>query len=803
MPLLKFLTTLLLFMYLRYTADAQTAVLSGQVQNINNQPLPQAMLSLLRLPDSSVIATQTADIVGKFQFINLQNGRYVLKAGLLGYQSAYSAVMLMAGKPVALAPLRLAPLSQTLKAVTVQGTLPQIEQKFDRVVFNVNGNAKAGINAVDILKRMPGVGIAGANAIMFEGKGVTVYVDGKLTRLSGNELMALLSNMPSAGISQIEVIPNPSAKFDAQGEGGIINIKTLKRSKPGYDGYLSLTGGHGWKYFAYNNASAGLNYRQGNHYLYGSYGYGFGTQSQEIQTNTYLNNANQRLLDSLVYRSPYRDHNLRLGWDYYLNRNNVLGVLVTAYHSYREAIRHTQTGIYSLMGSDVDSSRLSSSFNPRDSKGVNLNLNYKLVLDSAHQQEITMDADAGVFDYSNSNQVSLLLQNNAGIPLTREQQLYQLGQTRTHIYSYKADYIQKLLKGNLEAGIKGSYVKVDNGFTSQSGLTGAPLADNGSNDFIYQETIGAAYLNTRQTFGKLTLQAGLRAEHTRTNGNSVTIDSVVNRRYLNLFPNIVASYKLVNHFFSLSYMRRIGRPVYSYLNPFLIVESAYSAFQGNPYLQPSATNSYRLAYTLKNKLTLSTSYSNTQQVITDLAVVDELSKVTTRLKANLSQNYSAGFYVSYTNRLFKLLDINYSGGVQHNRYQFIYAQAPIQIEQLTGTAYFDNQFTLPRNWWAGVYTYLSSRVTYGNQITLPLSTTALSGGKKIWNGKGTVSLNVNDIFFTGIQRAEARYGNVNYNNRSQYDSRNFRLNFTYNFGNAKIEVRRRSPGSTDEQRRTQ
>ncbi len=311
----------------------------------------------------------------------------------------------------------------------------------------------------------------------------------------------------------------------------------------------------------------------------------------------------------------------------------------------------------------------------------------------------------------------------------------------------------------------------------------------------------AGYVSTKQTFAKFTIQLGLRAEQTYTNGNSVTVDSIVKRNYLNLFPNVVAGYKLKNSSFSLSYSRRIGRPPYNYLNPFFINNSAYAANQGNPYLKPSFTDNYRLGYNIASKFNFSVTYSNVKDVITDLKLVNDQTKVTTNIKANLANNKNEGFNAGYTDKFFNFLDISYSLGLAYNQYKFDYNNASADIKQLTSYASLDNRFNLPKSWWADVFFYGQTKVTYGNYINLPFSTTSLSGGRKVLNGKGNLSVSFNDIFFTAITRSEAHYGNVDYDLKSKYDSRSVRLNFTYNFGNSKVDVRKRNSGSAEEQRR--
>jgi len=778
-------------------AQNNGTIINGTVLTATGSPLSGATVTAYDSITNKPANNTLTDAKGKFS-IQINAAKWYLYVTNVGFIS-YKISELGKGDLI----IKLNLQNQELAEVTIKGQKPFIEQQFDRTVVNVEGSPKAGINATDVLKKIPGVAIINQDEIRLEGKSVTININGKPTHLSGNDLMNLLNSTATTSISQVEVLYNPSAKFDAQGDGGIINIKTLKRTKPGYDATLNVTGGHGWKYFSYNDVSAGLNYRYGNNYLFGNYSYDAGHQSQEIQTNTYLTGINQRLLDSTRYSTPYHGQNIRLGWDHYLNKTDILGVLVTGYNSHTNMSKNTVTGIYALGAPNNDSTRYSEDASRRQSKGININLNYKMVLDSIKREELTMDGDAGAFDYHNVNELALILRDKQGNAISPSQQIMENAHTLSHIYSYKADYTQKLFKGILESGIKASYVNLNNTFIAETGILGQPLSDNGSNDFLYKETILAAYVSTKQTIGKFTLQAGLRTEQTFTNGNSITLDSVVKRSYLALFPNFIAGYKFTAGLLSFSYSRRTGRPAYNYLNPFIIAQGAYSVFEGNPYLKPSFANNYRIGYSLHSKLSISATYSTVKDVITDLKLVDDATKVTTGLKANLDKNYNTGINIGYSDKLFNLINISYSGSVLYNRYLFNYMQAPVQVKQVTASISLDNQVNLPGDWWFDVYFYSQSRVSYGNQVNLPFSNTAISGGKKVLKGKGNISISTNDVFFASIQRSEAHYGNVDYDLKSKYDSRNIRINFSYRFGNSKVDVRNRTSGSAEEQRRNQ
>lgn len=793
----KLIVILLLTFPLYVLAQQGTLQLKGKVFGKDSIALSGVNINLFEEGTNKKLHAVITDEKGSFTITAPSKAIY-LSINYLGY-IPYRAKPVFENELI----VHLQEQTQLLKEITVNTQRPLIEQQFDRTVMNVDGNMRLGIDAVDILKKIPGVVIKNGTEILLENKAVNVMMDGKSVRMSGNDLMNLLSGTSPAMISQIEVIHSPSAKVDAQGDGAVINIKTLKRQTPGYDMNLGLTTGHGWKYPTSQSISAGLTYRSNNDYVYGSYSYGFGKQSQEIEKHTFFQVANQRLDEKQTYKVPYGGHNVRIGWDHYLKNKDLFGVLLTAYQNDRKSNLITETNISAFSATAIDSMRYANSENKTNSKGVNLNFNYKTVIDSAKKQELTMDADVGVFDFTSDNQLGTQLLNTTGTPIFSMQQFLQDGHTSSKIYSYKADYTQKLHKGTLESGFKASYVDLSNQFNSVSKYDGGAFKDRGSNDFLYQETLLAAYVSSKQTYQKFTIQLGLRAEETITSGNSLTLSNMVKRDYLNLFPNALVAYKFGKNSLSFSYARRIGRPSYNALNPFVIVNGAYDVSKGNPYLNPSFTNSYRLGYNSSIGLSVALSHSMVKDVITDLREVDDLSKVSTSYKANMNQNYNTGISMSYYKQFFKLWDLSVSGGSSFNRYQFDYQNGKISVKQLTAYASIDNHFKLPKDWWIDVSYYGQSKATYGYQINLPYYFISSTIGKGLWKNKATLSLAVNDIFFTSITRSEANYGNVNYNLRSQYDSRNFRMRFNYRFGNSKIEMRKRSSGSTEEQGRTQ
>ena len=792
---MKTLVLSFLLLFINITLRAQDNKISGTVVNLALSPIANATVSIFKAGQDQPYIKSLTKENGTFNITIKANE--ILQVSHLGY---ISFRLIWKGEPLPLIILK--PDELNLAEIMIKHEKPLVELQFDRTVVNVEGDIKAGINAVDVLRKIPGVTILNGNEIRFEGKGITVNIDDKPTRLTGTDLINLLNATTTRNISKVELLYNPSSKHDAQGEGGILNFKTLKRTNPGLDGSFSLTAGHGWKYFTGNNGSLSLNYWSRNNYLYLNYSLSKGKQYQEIQTSTRIAEIGQSLRDSAIYTSPYTNQNIRLGYDHYFSKSNIFGVLLTGYYNLTDPSRQTSTGIFSGLSALSDSTRKSVNNSQRISNGFNINLNYKFVIDSAKQQEITMDADGGLFHYRDNNTLMINLLNLQGTTISTPYSLLQNGNTLTRILSYKADFTQKINKNTFETGIKVSNVNISNTFISQRKNEDANLLDNRSNDFNYNETIAAAYINMKFEIGKLTFQPGLRAEQTFTDSYSPTADSTIKRNYLSLFPNFAMGYKTKSHSLSFSYSKRIGRPNYSYLNPFSIVRSAYSILQGNPYLLPSYIDNLRLGYTYKGKYSLSLSYRKAKDVITDLSRVDDQSKVTIDTKANLSENQNYSINAGYYDKFFKSWDLGVSFGLSNSRFNFLYQNQAIVIEQQSLTYSIDNRVTLKKTWWISAFLYGQTRVTYGNQINLPYYFLNLGAGKNILKGKGNLSLSLNDIFYGSITRSETRYGNVDYNVYSKYDSRNIRVNFTYNFGKGQVKIRKRSAGSVEEQGRS-
>lgn len=779
--------------------SAQTsppAQLQGRVVTETGAPLPGSLVTVWVPGQPQPLASSATDAQGAFTLaLPTVAGSYAYVSSL-GYITRKLTDLSPAPLLVALRPS-----PQQLGEVVVTGQRPLLEQQADRLIVNVDGKPQAGLTALDILPKVPGIVVRNGNEVLLEGKAVTILLDGRPTRLTGDDLLTLLRTTAAPDISQIEVLATPDASYEAEGNGGIINIKRRRRQLPGYDVTATGTAGYGWKYPTRNSLALSANFRRGKATGFATGSLGAGTQYQQTQTTTQLLQLNQQLLDETQYRTPYTGLDLRLGGERQLPHRTTVGVLVTGTRNRSRLQTESVTAIAHQATLLADSLRVSAASNDRLSTAFAANVNYRQVLDSTRQQELRADVDAGYFLLTNNNPLRTQLLTPRYLPLSSNQYVEQLSQATTAVYSAKTDYTQQLLHGSLATGLKASHVRVANQFDALR-TSDAGTVDNGSNAFDYRETIIAAYGSGQHKWEQWTVQPGLRAEYTRTLGQSLTLNQSLSRRYLSWFPSVTVSRAWAGKTLSASYARRIGRPPYQYLNPFVVFLSAYAASQGNPLLQPSFSQSYRLAYTHGN-VSLAASYGTTQDVITDLKVQDDQTKITTSLKANLSSYHTVNLTGSYRTTWGKVLQVSYTAGVSYSRYAFVYQQEEVRVAQPTGYLSLTNTLRLPKTWWAELTFYGQLRATYGNQVNLPFSTTGLSGGRQLWHGKGTCTLSVSDLFFTGLTRSRADYGNVQYALTSRYDSRTVRLNLSYRFGNEKLAGSRHQIGSEEEQSRAQ
>lgn len=625
---------LLIFLMTTISAGAQMTGIRGHVANDHNAPLSYSYVLLLK-NDSSLLGTALADTAGNFEFTGINTGVYFIAVEMAGYPKYQSSLIHTDTGVVTLPDIIMAPTTSNMAEVRVTAKKKLYEMQADKLVVNVENSVLAdGNSTFELLRRTPSVTIDKNENILLKGMGCRIYIDGKPSYLKGSQLTDHLKALRSDAISRIEIMSNPSSRYDAEGNGGIINIRLKKNASQGLNGTANIGVGQG-KY-PKENAGLNVNYRQGRFNVFGN---GYTGHSESYNRLTY--NSKVREPDTMSYR--YRDQywhpltswvSYKAGIDNYFSKNTVIGLVVTGNVETTKARTDNNTYVTDEWNDPIQYIDVLKMDTTNNSDRA-LNLNSRTQLDTAGG-ELTIDADLanyiGRTISSNTNNFY-----NINHIATRPPYVFRNIQPYTiNIRSLKADLVYTVAGIKLETGGKYSNVVTDNDLIADSIRQGRWVRDNGrSSHFIYDETISAAYLTGSKTTGRTSLQAGLRAEHTHSNGTSMTMVSVQERRYTNLFPSLFMTYALTDdHEMSLSYTRRIQRPRYQDLNPFTIYVDPYTLFAGNPYLRPSYTHSVEVKHGFRQVLFTSLSYNQTTGDHATVVLQDKAIGITTNTTAN-------------------------------------------------------------------------------------------------------------------------------------------------------------------------
>lgn len=806
-----FILTILCFPGAAGSSFAQNKIpgskISGTVLDEEKKALDFATISLLKSLDSSLVRTAVSDLDGKFLLSDLPAGDYFLTASMIGFKKlSTNAFSINQANPTMNFPdIIVAKDSKMLGEVTVRAIKPFVERKMDRLVVNVeNSSVSVGSTALEVLQRAPGVTVDQNDNIAMQGKqGVLVMIDGKQTYMSNADVANLLKSMPSSQIETIELITNPSAKYDAAGNSGIINIKTKKSNNVGTNGTLTAGTGYGDNYRS--NAGLSLNHRNKDINLFGNYNFSSVDRGQDMSINREVSNSNVMTYFGQQVNSLRKNdnNNFKAGLDFFLNKNNTLGVLVNGYSNSGSDLNNNITAIGRSF-SQTDSSVIA--INNENSKYSNMayNLNYKSVLDTSGM-ELSVD-----LDYSRFNGDNRTLYDNRFVNYNGPNKAPSLIRNSTpsliNIKALKADYSLPLNKTmKFEAGIKSSIVKTDNDFRFEELKSSNWENDvRRSNQFVYDENVNAAYTNLNKQFKKTSVQFGLRAEQTNSKGNSITTSKMVERSYLDIFPSLFINQTLSKNLdMSFSYSRRIDRPSYDALNPFIYFLDQYTYNQGNPFLNPQYTNNYEVSYNYKKTYNLSLNYSLTRDVITEVLLPDTAKKALFQTNENLDKQINYGLNLNAPVTLSKW----WSSSNNVLVYYLGFRSSDLRGQDLnSGKVAFQvnsqHKFSINKTLSAELMADYRSPIEYG---TLKISSQYgidLGISKTLLNKRANIKFALSDVFDTRRQTITSAYTGLNYNLEQKNETRIGRLSLSYRFGKTEIKPeRRRSTGLEDEQRR--
>jgi hypothetical protein len=792
MQTLKNMKTILsiftLLLFISSFAQAQTGLVKGVLTDTKNAPLPYSNVAVYQSSDSSLVTGSTTGAEGQFN-INVGYGDYYLKISAVGFSSYLSKrITINANNPtIYFSEIKLEEDVQLMDAVEVKAMRPQVIVEADKMVVSVEGTAMAaGATAYEVLEKSPGVFVDQDGNIQLNGKsGVQVMIDGRRSYLSAADLQNMLQGMSADNIKTIEIINNASAKYDAEGNAGIINITLKKNNMQGVNGSLNA----GYRYNEMQNYNTGLqlNHKKGS---WNSFVNADLSQRGRIRDAGFYREITQTNGVTTIFDQTGKEYvnrvipSLRVGTDYDINDMQSIGVMFNVYGQ----------DVYHDFNIDTDLEQGANEFminsdNQIDYRFLNTqgNLHYEHKLDT-NGTKITTDLNyVKLFNEGGSSFTNSYFQEGSSEPFSVEQ-LENENPFAYDIYSGQVDFEGKVFeKIKVEAGLKASYVVSDNELNFYEVDDNQRTLDpDRTNHFIYTEQIFAGYSSFAGNLGKkLSYKVGLRAEQTYSEGESLTLNTVNERDYFNLFPsfflqhNVSESYQ-VNY----NYSRRIDRPNYSNLNPFVMYLDPYTWAQGNPYLKPQMTHSMSVTQTILGQYNLVLNYRLTSDFIAEVPTQNPEDGTTVFIQENIDDqlNYSATAIIPV--QPFKWWSINGNLSVFHQEFTTYLNGNQVENNATSAFARVGNTFMLPQDFKLELNADYRSNTVWGLYAIGEQWGMDFAIKKSFLDKKLDASLNITDIF-----RSRRFQGNSNFNGNineiSQYfgqQSIGFSLRYRFSKG---------------------
>jgi iron complex outermembrane recepter protein len=805
-------------------AQNSTGKVTGSIKDGGNQKIiDAASVSLLKAKDSALVKVAVTDKEGNFSFENVKDGNYLVLATSIGHLKTYSPAFTIS--PVTsnyqTGVLQLVLAEKAMKEVTVTAKKPLIERKLDRTIVNVDASiTSTGSTALEVLEKAPGVTVDKDGNISLKGKsGVIIYIDGRPSYLSGPDLANMLRNMTAGQLEALEIMTNPPAKFDAAGNAGVINIKIKKNKQFGYNG--SVTSGYTQGRHARFNEAVSFNYRNQKINFFSSVNYNRNHRTQELYILRNFRDANTKDIKSIFDQATRMEnqshyYNAKIGVDYTASKNTTIGVVVNGFYNPSLWQSSTTTMIYDPNHVLTDRTTAYTE-NKEKWKNFSSNLNLRTKLDTAGQ-EITADLDFIQYKATSIQPLTSTYYDNAGNLKQAPDVLNGTMPTNIKIYSGKVDYTLPLKKeSKFEAGLKTSFVTNDNNAVYDSVKVGYTVLDSGrSNHFVYDENINAAYVNYSQSLGKKwSAQMGLRVENTNANGISkgytynTTLgkfeytETKFKRSYTQLFPTVYVQYTAnEKNQFVVNYGRRIKRPDYEDMNPFVHFLDRYTFEQGNPNIKPQFAHNIELSHTFKGFLTTTVNYTATNDIIQQVLEQNDVSKETYIKKANIASAKQIGLAVTANHQINKWWSANIYTNVFNNHFKGLVNNETISIGVTSYMVQLQQQFKFKKGWAAELSGFYRSKAVEGVITIKPMVQVNAGFSKQVLKNKGSIRLNVRDIFAGSVFRGYSKYGTVDANFRNVNDSRAVSLTFTYRFNKGKLKAgSNKKSSASDEQDR--
>jgi Outer membrane protein beta-barrel family len=779
------LVFILIFSTMLVNAQQKLGKVTGKVVDEKLAELPFAQILLKRSADSSTVKAIIADGKGNFTF-EISDGKYLIELRMMGYGTVYSKVFdIVNAQTQLLDAIKLLPTATQLAAVNISATLPFVERRSDKIIVNLNGLG-SGAPIMEVMNQLPGVSVTPDDRISLNGKSVQIYIDGKATTLSAEALAGMLKGISSSAVQKVELIAQPSAKYDAAGNGAIINIIRKRNYKAGLNGNLYVGGGKGT--FIKANGGVNINYKGKAYNLLLNFDYNYNKYFYDSYiASTFFSAGGMALSQSTTDIKSTRtnaNYTPNLGMDFYLSKRTTLSASVKP--GFQNFGRNSN--------SNIDNGVAQSQFiNLVNIRATNFSSGLRLQhqIDSLGR-DLTIDLDYYRYgNYNDQDNRTINLNPSSTLPSVVEQDRV------FDVYAFKADYTHPLRKGHqLEMGMKTSYVNAVNAnfyqdFTSQQ-----------TDLFYYKESISALYLTYARTGEKFSYQLGIRGEYTNGHGEQEPGKERFTRSYFQPFPSLHFDYKFTkNHSLSLGMNKRVERPGYESLNPLVRIISSNNLQQGNPALKPLVAYNADLWYGYKNAFFFGLTYSHSVDDFTSIAV-PLADGVISILPGNADYGDYYTLQAMYGKQVLPWWYTSSNAILSKRSFKGEFNGILLEsdgIASLSATSY--NSFSLSKNF--SVMFLLNYRGKSVDRTITNRAFTYVTAGirQQLLNKRASIQLNAMDIFKSYRNEYNQNSGTLQQLWRNQFETRMVKLNFSYNFGGT-VKNTRKSNGAEEERKRS-
>lgn len=783
--LLVFFTIIPLFGF------GQELTISGQVTDAENQPISYANVILMQ-KDSTIVKGVSTNNNGFFELNRVENGSYIIKISFIGFKDFTQN--LSVESDIDLNTIILEEVIEDLNEVSITVNKPTLKREADRLVFNVEKTALSEGNMLQVLKSTPGVLVIGDD-IKVKNTNPTVYINDRKVNLSSSELTQLLSGSSATIVKSVEVITNPSAKYDAE-SGVVINIVMSKNLATGYSGSLFTNYTQG----VYPRYNVGTNQFFKNEKINFNINYNYNkdkiNRESDDTINYFENNNVDEIWNSLTDRNTWSEtHSTNINFDYFINNNNTLSLssngLYMPYFKYK-----INNNTYITDQNQNALSRFEANNISKDNK-----YNFAFDLDYVHKLskgQLAFNSHYTIYNYDRFQKV-ISDYYNANNTFLNTTAFNTDANQDTKIFASKLDYNLPVNENsNFEAGLKYSKIKTESDimqFDVDTNTGTQQLDPQNSDAFHYDEQIFAAYTNYSLDTDNWSLSFGLRAEQTNTEGISESLAVTNKQDYLEWFPNASLLHRFSNNFnLYTNYKRSISRPGYADLNPFRFFLNDNYIVVGNPNLTPTFVDHFTVGSSFLEHFTIEAYYKNLDGNISEIPRQNNTTNVIEYTSVNFDKTVEFGFDFAVDFYLTENWNTYFVTSFYNIEEETNFGNGFVKQDQWSNYSMLSNNVSFLKDQSLNVYFTLiyASKNLQGFQRVDDRLVSDLSITKSILNKKGMLSLSISDLFNTQDFDIETKYENQFSTNHLNFDNRYIKLGFRYKFGNTKLQTNART-----------